>query len=233
MTTKKKSKSAAPSRNVSQTKKPDGEARSLPSKPRKAGAKSKAAAAKTQEGKGRAVAAPAAKRAAKEESRARRKAGAKTESAQGEGGGCAGIRIGEPVLDPIGDVSSGEARTYLGDAELQAQAGAEQMRGPRRRIGAEAQAGREEAAGGWMETRRRWKTRPRARPPAKLERLQKILSQAGIASRRHAEEMIAAGRVMVNGQVVTHWAARPTLRATTSAWMASCCTAPSGTGTSC
>ena len=41
------------------------------------------------------------------------------------------------------------------------------------------------------------------RPPAKLERLQKILSQAGIASRRHAEEMIVAGQVMVNGQVVT------------------------------
>ena len=38
---------------------------------------------------------------------------------------------------------------------------------------------------------------------SKLERLQKILSQAGIASRRHAEEMIVAGRVMVNGQVVT------------------------------
>ncbi len=41
------------------------------------------------------------------------------------------------------------------------------------------------------------------RQPAKLERLQKILSRAGIASRRHAEEMIVAGRVMVNGQVVT------------------------------
>lgn len=34
------------------------------------------------------------------------------------------------------------------------------------------------------------------------ERLQKILAQAGIASRRHAEEMILAGRVRVNGQVV-------------------------------
>ena len=45
--------------------------------------------------------------------------------------------------------------------------------------------------------------RLRKRPPAKLERLQKILSQAGIASRRHAEEMIVAGQVMVNGQVVT------------------------------
>ncbi len=35
------------------------------------------------------------------------------------------------------------------------------------------------------------------------ERLQKILAQAGVASRRHAEEMIVAGRVTVNGQVVT------------------------------
>ena len=35
------------------------------------------------------------------------------------------------------------------------------------------------------------------------ERLQKILSQAGIASRRHAEQMIAGGRVSVNGTVVT------------------------------
>ncbi len=35
------------------------------------------------------------------------------------------------------------------------------------------------------------------------ERLQKILSQAGVASRRHAEQMILGGRVTVNGQVVT------------------------------
>ncbi len=41
------------------------------------------------------------------------------------------------------------------------------------------------------------------RPPARLERLQKILSQAGIASRRHAEEMITQGLVQVNGKVVT------------------------------
>jgi 23S rRNA pseudouridine2605 synthase len=40
-------------------------------------------------------------------------------------------------------------------------------------------------------------------PPAKLERLQKILAQAGIASRRHAEELITQGRVQVNGTVVT------------------------------
>jgi len=34
------------------------------------------------------------------------------------------------------------------------------------------------------------------------ERLQKIMAQAGIASRRKAEEIIAAGRVTLNGQVV-------------------------------
>ena len=35
------------------------------------------------------------------------------------------------------------------------------------------------------------------------ERLQKILSQAGIASRRKAEELIQAGHVSVNGAVIT------------------------------
>lgn len=34
-------------------------------------------------------------------------------------------------------------------------------------------------------------------------RLQKVLAQAGVASRRAAEEMIADGRVEVNGQIVT------------------------------
>jgi len=36
-----------------------------------------------------------------------------------------------------------------------------------------------------------------------LERLQKIISRAGIASRRHAEDMILSGQVRVNGIVVT------------------------------
>src|SRR5690348_14338504 len=35
------------------------------------------------------------------------------------------------------------------------------------------------------------------------ERLQKIISTAGIASRRKAEELITQGRVSVNGQMVT------------------------------
>ncbi|CVK17498.1 pseudouridine synthase [Sporomusa sphaeroides] len=36
-----------------------------------------------------------------------------------------------------------------------------------------------------------------------LERLQKVIAQAGIASRRDAEELITAGRVTVNGKTVT------------------------------
>jgi 23S rRNA pseudouridine2605 synthase len=36
-----------------------------------------------------------------------------------------------------------------------------------------------------------------------MERLQKLIAAAGLASRRHAEEMIAAGEVTVNGKLVT------------------------------
>jgi len=39
-------------------------------------------------------------------------------------------------------------------------------------------------------------------PPAGFVRLQKFLSDAGVASRRHAEEYILAGKVLVNGEVV-------------------------------
>jgi len=41
-----------------------------------------------------------------------------------------------------------------------------------------------------------------------LERLQKIISRAGIASRRHAEELILSGQVRVNGAVVTELGAK-------------------------
>ncbi len=46
---------------------------------------------------------------------------------------------------------------------------------------------------------------PRTTPPSATEpgeRLQKLLSAAGVASRRRAEALIAAGRVTVNGRVV-------------------------------
>ena len=35
------------------------------------------------------------------------------------------------------------------------------------------------------------------------ERLQKLIAAAGIASRRHAEELIINGKVSLNGKVVT------------------------------
>src|SRR5574340_436937 len=50
------------------------------------------------------------------------------------------------------------------------------------------------------------RTRPQTPPPPtppETERLQKILSRAGIASRRKAEELIQAGHVRLNGQVVS------------------------------
>ncbi|HEU5103843.1 MAG TPA: S4 domain-containing protein, partial [Roseiflexaceae bacterium] len=40
------------------------------------------------------------------------------------------------------------------------------------------------------------------------ERLQKVLASAGIASRRDCEELIAAGRVVVNGKVMHTLGAR-------------------------
>jgi 23S rRNA pseudouridine2605 synthase len=45
------------------------------------------------------------------------------------------------------------------------------------------------------------------------ERLQKILSHAGVASRRQAEQMIVEGRVAVNGQVVTELGSKADLDA--------------------
>ena len=43
------------------------------------------------------------------------------------------------------------------------------------------------------------------------ERLQKIISAAGITSRRQAEALILAGRVSVNGQVVAELGAKALL----------------------
>lgn len=36
-----------------------------------------------------------------------------------------------------------------------------------------------------------------------MERLQKVIAQSGLASRREAEELILAGRVKVNGEIIT------------------------------
>lgn len=45
-------------------------------------------------------------------------------------------------------------------------------------------------------------TSARPRGPQELTRLQKVMAERGVASRRAAEELIAAGRVRVDGQVV-------------------------------
>ena len=44
---------------------------------------------------------------------------------------------------------------------------------------------------------------PQAASHLMQQRLQKIIAAAGIASRRHAEELISAGQVTVNGHVIT------------------------------
>ena len=82
------------------------------------------------------------------------------------------------IEDPIGDETDGEGETA-------------------NEAGAESESKTETEAAAAPEFT------PASRPPAKLERLQKILAAAGVASRRSAEAMIEQGRVEVNGKVVT------------------------------
>jgi 23S rRNA pseudouridine2605 synthase len=216
MNNKKKSKSAAPkAKRVSTMRKANDPGKKSATKTRKAGAKSKAAVAKSRKTKTETVS--PAKRAPKTRTAVAKtkEPVAKTKTRKVKAEDATMIRIGEPVVGPIGDISSGEAATYLGDAELVSRAEAEELRAESTDVvdaGVDARttAGQEtgvthlSAGGGGDATEVAVEPHPPARlPPVKLERLQKILSQAGIASRRHAEEMIVAGRVMVNGQVVT------------------------------
>ncbi len=137
-----------------------------------------------------------------------------------------GFKIGQPVVDPVGDTTDGEGRTYMGSAgndadgpvnNTEGRAEIDAYRattsneasdsileaGPGMEAGQAAMeaSARNEAESAAAEDREG--TDRGAHGPDKLERLQKILSKAGIASRRRAEEMITEGRVMVNGQVVT------------------------------
>jgi 23S rRNA pseudouridine2605 synthase len=127
----------------------------------------------------------------------------------------------ERIEDPIGDETDGEANTAIGPeteaeiaaAEDTAETGAEadppilreQERDEQEKDveeRAEPGAGAEdEPAAAEDEAEPEFKPKPR--PPARLERLQKILAAAGVASRRKAEEMIEQGRVQVNGKVIT------------------------------
>jgi 23S rRNA pseudouridine2605 synthase len=203
MTEKKKTKSAAPAAKAApKTKKTDAASKKPVAKSDVAGAKpAKTAAKPPAPAKKRATTArktPALAKAPAAKSKTRT-AKVKQESAP---------RIDEPVLDPIGDVTGGEAHKYLGNAEELTHTEAEVAgvktealeAGPG--MSAAAQASHAEDAEAAPEEEESG-TERKPRPAANPERLQKILSQAGIASRRHAEEMIVAGRVIVNGQVVT------------------------------
>jgi 23S rRNA pseudouridine2605 synthase len=100
------------------------------------------------------------------------------------------------VEDPLGEPADGEGRIYLGDESVLEASDSEAEI-------ADADYGESAAVldGESEEVDEEAASEPQA--PVKLERLQKILSQAGIASRRAAEELIEQGRVQVNGQVVT------------------------------
>jgi 23S rRNA pseudouridine2605 synthase len=125
------------------------------------------------------------------------------------------------IADPIGDVSDGEAQVALEPApgpEAEATIAAAEDN---------AETRSEAEGAGYVEPSPEAATSPatnenpevdsevapergeedepelKPRPPAKLDRLQKILAQAGVASRRKAEEMIEQGRVQVNGKVIT------------------------------
>ena len=208
MNDKKKSKSASPkTKRVSKPRIADESGKKPVTKTRKVSATSKTAIAKNSKTKAVTVAAPApaAKRAPKT-----RKATSKTKEPAAKtrtrkAPAAAGIPPGEPVEGVAEDVSSGEAINEAGPVAQAVTAGEDKVAATAELTAAEGEAGEEETAGGVVSGEdAEGETEPPAEPaPENLERLQKILSQAGIASRRHAEEMIVAGRVMVNGKVVT------------------------------
>jgi 23S rRNA pseudouridine2605 synthase len=131
------------------------------------------------------------------------------------------LTASQAIEDPIGDETDGEAAVSI-SAEMQSEAGkpkAERSAGPNTEQDPETddpevqEPNTEPIPVGDPEPDSQPYTdpdpdegdeeEPGQRPPAKLDRLQKILAQAGIASRRAAEKLIEEGRVQVNGKVVT------------------------------
>ncbi len=111
------------------------------------------------------------------------------------------ITVAPKIEEPIGDESGGEAQAALEpgiepitEAEIEApqdnsEIEAEVEDGPQPKDRPQPESAESEP-----------EFNPP--PPAKLVRLQKILAQAGVASRRKAEQLIEQGRVQVNGKVV-------------------------------
>jgi 23S rRNA pseudouridine2605 synthase len=111
------------------------------------------------------------------------------------------------VEDPIGDTTDGEAEAALeteaeGETEVEAEEVSESKPETEDKPEVEAEGESESETEDKSEDDEA-EDESKPKPPVKLERLQKILAQAGVASRRHAEEMIEQGRVQINGKVVT------------------------------
>lgn len=112
------------------------------------------------------------------------------------------------VVDPLGDAMDGEGQFATGadeEAPRVTEFAAEQVRTASEtdvKAAVQTEAEPMQAEGREVEDPEAIEE-AESRPAPKLERLQKILAQAGVASRRHAEELITQGRVQVNGQVVT------------------------------
>jgi 23S rRNA pseudouridine2605 synthase len=107
------------------------------------------------------------------------------------------VEAAAPVVeDPIGDVLDGEGQTLLTDDSAPREYPSIEDEAPEADASADSTEDEsdEEADEPFV---------PLTRPAGKQERLQKILAQAGVASRRKAEEMIEQGRVQVNGTTVT------------------------------
>ena len=115
------------------------------------------------------------------------------------------------LKDPIGDLGDGEASKSLDpqssmSAEKEAEISAVEERSlgkPEAVDGTNASDEDGDPAAAADDEDDEVEFKSKSRPPAKLERLQKILAASGVASRRKAEEMIEQGRVQINGKVVT------------------------------
>ena len=238
MTIEKKTKPAAPAaKSASKTKKADTASKKPAAKSKTASPKTAKSAAKT--------AAPAKKRAtvAKKAPAQAKAPAAKSKKRAATAEKEAATRLNEPVLDPIGDVTSGEAHKYLGDVKDLANLEAEEARaktapleaGPG--MTAAAQASQAEDADGESEADSEEeesgiakKPRPAANPREAAED-----SFAGghcqPASRRRDDCCRARGGEWQGSD--DSLAARPISGAITSASMASCCRAQSAIATLC
>jgi len=109
----------------------------------------------------------------------------------------------QAIEDPIGDETDGEASTSMSEAEGEAARALETELEIEADADASAEAGPVAEPEQDIDADADEDEETEAKPAVKLERLQKIMARAGVASRRAAEKLIEEGRVQVNGKVVT------------------------------